>query len=175
MVNPKTILIISGVLVISGIGISFLQTESEMDSLASVQQSLTAGSSMNVSKSLDPMKSKDGVYSVQISDFKDGNNLGISVIDPNGNVITTKSMTKSPVQENFTISSTGTYELKMHNTVQTDVQVLGIIGYYPQGATLLDVLSIIILIVGLSGLAIGMMYFIKNRGNYNKDKKGYTE
>ena len=55
------------------------------------------------------------------------------------------------------------------------MQVLGIIGYYPQGATLLDVLSIIILIVGLSGLAIGMMYLIKNRGNYNQDKKGRAE
>ncbi|NHI03960.1 hypothetical protein DYY67_2290 [Candidatus Nitrosotalea sp. TS] len=72
MAKPKTILIISGILVISGIVISFLQSESEMDDLASAQQSLTAGSSMNVSKNLDPMKSKNGVYSIQISDFKDG-------------------------------------------------------------------------------------------------------
>ncbi|MGB9002936.1 MAG: hypothetical protein WCC52_03925 [Nitrosotalea sp.] len=175
MVKPKTILIISVILVISGIAISFLQSESETDSLASVQQSLTTGSSMNVSKSLDPIKSKDGVYSIQISDFKDGDNLGISVIDPNGNAIATKSIVTNPFQENFTISSTGIYELKIQNTAQTDMQVLGIIGYYPQGATLFDVLSIIVLIVGLSGLAIGMMYFIKNRGNYNQDKRGHAE
>lgn len=175
MVKPKTILIISGILVISGIVISFLQSESEMDNLTSVQQSLTAGSSMNVSKSLDPMKSKNGIYSIQISDFKDGDNLGISVTDPNGNNIITKSIIKSPFQENFTISSTGIYELKMQNTAQTDMQVLGIIGYYPQGATLLDLFSIIILIAGLSGLAIGMMYLVKNRGNYNQDKKGHAE
>lgn len=171
MVKPKTILIISGILVISGIVISFLQSESEMDNLASVQQTLTAGSSMNVSKSLDPMKSKNGVYSIQISDFKDGDNLGISVVDPNGNSIITKSIVKNPFQENFTIYSTGIYELKMQNAAQADMQVLGIIGYYPQGATLLDLLSIIILIAGLSGLAIGMMYFVKSRGNYNQDKK----
>jgi len=175
MAKPKTILIISGILVISGIVISFFQSESEMDDLTSVQQSLTAGSVMNVSKSLDPIKSKDGVYLIQISDFKDGDNLGINVIDPNGNTIITKSIVKSPLQENFTISSTGIYELKIQNTAQTDMQVLGIIGYYPQGATLLDVLSIIILIVGLSGLAIGMMYLIKNRGNYNQDKRGRAE
>ncbi len=170
MAKPKTILIISGILVLSGIAISFFQTESEMGRLASTQQSLTAGSSMNVSKSLDPTKSKYGVYSIQIADFKDGDSLSISIIDPNGNIITTKSIIKSPFQENFTISSTGTYELKIQNTAQTDVQVFGIIGYYPQGATLLDVFSIIILIVGLSGLAIGMMYLIKRHGNYNQDK-----
>lgn len=175
MAKPKTVLIISGILVLSGIAISFLQSESEMDNLTSVQQSLTADSSMNVSKSLDPIKSKDGVYSIQISDFKDGDNLGISVIDPNGNAITTKSIAKSSFQENFTVSSTGVYELKIQNTAQTDMQVLGTIGYYPQGMTLLDVSSIIVLIVGLSGLAIGMMYFIKSRGNYNQDKRGHAE
>ncbi|HKU32665.1 MAG TPA: hypothetical protein VJR22_02305 [Candidatus Nitrosotalea sp.] len=163
MVNSKAILIISGILVIAGILISFFQSETETSNLASSQQDLSPGSSMNVTNSLDPIKSKDGVYSIQISDFKDGDILSANVVDPNGNFIVTKSITKSPFQENFTISSTGTYELKIQNTAQGDMQVLGIIGYYPEGATLLDVFSVIILIVGLSGLAIGMMYFIKNR------------
>ncbi len=164
MAKPKAILIVSGILVIAGILISFSQSENEMSSIATSQQSLSVGSAMNVSKSLDPMKSKDGVYSVQISDFKNGESLNVNVIDPSGSSIITKSITKSPFQENFTISSAGTYELKIENAAQSDLQVLGIIGYYPQGATLLDVISVIILIVGLSGLAIGMMYFIKRRG-----------
>ncbi len=147
--------------------ISFLQAENEVDNLATVQQDLPQSSSMNVSKSLDPMKSKDGVYSIQISDVKEGDSLSAAIIDPNGNVIIAKSITKSPFQENFTVSSAGTYELKIQNTAQTDMQVLGIIGYYPQGATLLDVFDIIILIIGLSGLAIGMMYLIKRRGRPN--------
>ncbi len=163
MVNSKAILIISGILVIIGISISFFQSETETSNLSSSQQDLSSGSYMNVTNSLDPTKSKNGVYSIQISDFKNGDILSASVIDPNGNFIITKSITKSPFQENFTISSTGTYELKIQNTAQVDMQVLGIIGYYPEGATLLDVFSVIILIVGLSGLAIGMMYFIKNR------------
>ncbi|MGI0046488.1 MAG: hypothetical protein ACREBB_04785 [Nitrosotalea sp.] len=165
--RPKIILIISCILVVTGMLISFLQSENEMDDLAMVQQDLTSGSPMNVSKSLDPMKSKDGVYSIQILDIKDGDSLSATVIDPSGNVIIVKSITKSPLQENFTISSAGTYELKMQNTAQTDMQVIGIIGYYPQGATLLDVFDIIILIIGLSGLAIGIMYLIKRRGKRN--------
>ena len=149
---------------IIGISISFFQSETETSNLASSQQDLSPDSFMNVTNSLDPTKSKNGVYSVQISDFKNGDVLSASVIDPNGNFIITNSITKSPFQENFTISSTGTYELKIQNTAQVDMQVLGIIGYYPEGATMLDAFSVIVLIVGLSGLAIGMMYFIKNRG-----------
>lgn len=161
--RPKFILIISGILVLTGMLISFLQSENEVSDLATVQQDLSQGSFMNVSKSLDPVQSKDGVYSIQISDFKESDSLSAAITDPNGNIVTSKSITKSPFQENFTVFSPGTYELRVQNTAQSDMQVLAIIGYYPQGATLLDVFDIIVLIVGLSGLAIGIMYLIKER------------
>lgn len=159
-------LIGGGILVIAGILISYFQSEAEVDRLATSQQDLPPGSPMNVSKSLDPIQSKNGVYSIQILDFKNGDSVSASVIDPDGISITSKSVTKSPFQENFTISSTGTYELKIQNPSQVDLQVVGIIGYYPQGPTLLDFANIIILIVGLSTLAIGMMYFIRSRGKF---------
>ncbi len=164
MVNPKIMLIGGGIVVIIGILISYFLSETEMEKLATSQQDLPAGSFMNVSKSLDPTQSKSGVYSTQISDFKNGDVLNANIIDPAGNFIITNSITKSPFQENFTISSTGTYELKIQNTSHEDLQVVGIIGYYPSGPTLLDLANIIILIVGLSSLAIGMMYFLRGRG-----------
>ena len=119
---------------------------------------------MSVIKNLDPEKSKDGVYSVQISDFKEGYNVKADLVDPSGNTIMTSTIAKNSFQENFTISQVGNYTLQIQNPGQNETQVLGIIGYYPQGATILDVLSVIVLIAGLSGLAIGMMYMIKRRG-----------
>ncbi len=163
MAKPRTILIASGTLVMIGIGISFYQSQAEMDSLTSQQQSLVTGASMTVSKNLDPAKSKNGVYSVQISDFKNGDNLKANVVNPTGSVVATRSIAKNPFQENFTISQLGNYTLQIQNTGQ-EMQILGIIGYYPQGATILDVLGVIVLIGGLSGLAVGMMYFVKRRG-----------
>lgn len=154
----------SGILVIIGIGISFYQSQMEMDSITTQQQSLTTGASMAVSKSLDPAKSKDGVYSVKISDFKDGDNVKADVIDPTGSMITTRTIVKSIFQENFTISQSGNYTLKIQDIGQNETQIVGIIGYYPQGATILDVLGVIVLIAGLSGLAVGMIYLIKRRG-----------
>jgi len=147
-----------------GIGISFYQSQIETESITTQQQSLAPDASMTVSKNLDPDKSENGVYSIQISDFKDGDNVKADLVDPTGAVIVTRSVEKNPLQENFTISQLGNYTLQIQNSGQNETQVLGIIGYYPHGATILDVLGFIVLIVGLSGLAVGMMYLIKRRG-----------
>lgn len=163
MARQKAILVVSGILVVIGILISFMQSETEMSSIASSQQTVPAGGSMNVSKALDPSVSMHAVYSVQITDWKQGQTLSVSVIDPSGVPVISREITKSPYQENFTVSSAGLYNLKIGNSAQSDLQVNGIIGYYPQAASLLDFASVAILIAGLSGLAVGMMYLIKSR------------
>lgn len=147
-----------------GIGISFYQSQIETESITTQQQSLVPDASMTVSKNLDPAKNKNGVYSIQISDFKSGYNVKADLVDPTGTVIVTRSVEKSPIQENFTISQSGNYTLQIQNSGQNETQILGIIGYYPQGATIFDVIGVIVLVVGLSGLAIGIMYLIKRRG-----------
>jgi len=147
-----------------GIGISFYQSQIETESITSQQQNLSPNAVMTVSKNLDPAKSKNGVYSIQISDFKNGYGVKADLVDPTGSAIITRSIEKNLFQENFTISQSGNYTLQIQNSGQNETQVIGIIGYYPQGATILDVIGVIVLIVGLSGLAIGMMYLIKRRG-----------
>ena len=168
MVNTTGILIVSGILVFAGIVISYYLSETEISDIAMSQQTITSGSYMNVSKGLDPAKSTAGVWSVKISGFKEGDTVKASLIDPVGSTVLTEDLDKSPVQQNFTVSSNGTYMLKIQNSAKGDLQILGIIGYYPQGPGLLDLVSIIVLIVGLSGLAIGMMYFLRGRGKIGR-------
>jgi hypothetical protein len=155
---------VSSILVIIGIVVSFYQSKSETESISSLQQTLTLAASMTVTKNLDPLNSNNGVYEVQMYNFKDGDQVKANVIDSVGNVIITRSIAKSPFQENFTISHLGNYTLQVQNIGRNETQILGIIGYYPQGATFIDVFGFIVLISGLSGLAIGMMYLIKRRG-----------
>lgn len=164
MAKPRNILAVSTILVITGIIVSFYQSKTETESISSLQQALGPAVSMTVTKNLDPTKSKNGVYEVQIYDFKDVYKVKASVTDPVGNEIRTRSIEKSSFQENFTISQYGNYTLQVQNTGENETQILGMIGYYPQGATFIDVLGLIVLIIGLSGLAIGMMYLIKRRG-----------
>jgi hypothetical protein len=167
MVKPKPIIIISGILVLIGIAITAYQSQTTSENLSNQQNTLAIGTQMVVTKSMNPENNQNGVYSIQITDFRSDDNVKATIMDPMGTPIITKTMTKSPIQEMFKITSSGNYTLQIENHGQREIQVLGIIGYYPQGIEVADISGFIALITGLSGLAVGMMYLIKNRVKSN--------
>ncbi|SMH72452.1 hypothetical protein [Candidatus Nitrosotalea okcheonensis] len=163
MIKPKPILIVSGILVLLGIAITAYQSQITSENLSNQQNTIGIGTQMIVTKEMNPDNNQKGVYSIQITDFKNDDNVKATIIDPTGTPIITKSITKSPIQETFKISTSGNYTLQIENHGQGDIQVLGIIGYYPHDIELADISGFIALIIGLSGLAVGMMYLIRNR------------
>ena len=163
MVKVKPIVITSGILVLIGIAITAYQSQITSENLSNEQNTLGIGTQMIVTKEMNPHNNQNGVYSIQIIDFEDNDNAKVTVIDPAGISIVTKSITKSPVQEMFKIKASGNYSLEIRNQGQREIQVLGIIGYYPQGIELIDISGFIVLMIGLSGLAVGIMYLIRNR------------
>lgn len=162
MIKPKPILIVSGILVLIGIAITAYQSQITSENLSNQQNTIGIGTQMIVTKEMNPDNNQKGVYAIQITDFKNEDNVKAIIIDPTGTPIITKSITKSPIQETFKISSSGNYTLQIENHGQSEIQVLGIIGYYPQNIELADISGFIALIIGLSGLAVGMMYLIRN-------------
>lgn len=163
MVRPKPIIITSGILVLIGIAITAYQSQTTSENLVNQQETLSAGKQMIITKGMDPNSNQKGVYAIQVTDLKNDDNVKALVIDPNGNTIITKSVTKSPIQELFKVSTSGNYTLEIENQGQREIQILGIIGYYPEGIELADISGFIVLMTGLAGLAVGMMYLIKNR------------
>ena len=163
MVKPKLIIITSAILVLIGIAITAYQSQITSENLANQQDTLGVGTQMIVVKEMNPNTNQNGVYSIQITDFKDTDSIKATVINPTGTSIITRSITKSPVQEMFKVTTSGNYTLQIENQGQREVQVLGFIGYYPQGIELTDISGFIVLMVGLSGLAVGIMYLIRNR------------
>jgi hypothetical protein len=163
MVKPRLILITSGILVLIGIALTAYQSQMTAENLSNQQMILGNGKQMIITKQMDPNKNQKGVYSVQITDFKNDDNIKVLVTDPAGISIITKSITKNPIQENFKVAAFGNYTLQIENQGHVDIQVLGIIGYYPEGIELADISGFIALMVGLGGLAIGLMYIIRNR------------
>ena len=163
MVKPKPIIIASGVLVLIGIAITAYQSQTTSENLVNQQETLSVGKQMTVTKGMDPNSNQKGVYAIQVTDLKNDDNIKAIVVDPNGNTILTKSITKSPIQELFKVSTSGNYSLQIENQGPSDIQILGIIGYYPEGIELADISGFIVLMAGLAGLAVGMMYLIKNR------------
>ncbi|MGI0074930.1 MAG: hypothetical protein ACREA5_03185 [Nitrosotalea sp.] len=163
MIKPKPIIIASGILVLIGIAITAYQSQITSENLSNQQNTLGIGTQMIVTKEMSPENNQEGVYSIQITDFKNDDNIKTTIIDPAGIPIITKSITKSPIQETFKISSSGNYTLQIENHGQRETQVLGIIGYYPKNIELADISGFIALMIGLSGLAVGMIYLIRNR------------
>ena len=146
-----------------GIAITAYQSQTTSENLVNQQKTMSAGTSMAITKGMDPNKNQKGVYAIQVTDLKNDDNIKAIVMDPSGNTIITKSVTKSPIQEIFKVSSSGNYTLQIENQGQREIQILGIIGYYPEGIELADISGFIVLMVGLAGLAVGMMFLIKNR------------
>lgn len=163
MVKPRPILITSGILVLVGIAITAYQSQTTSENLSNQQNTLGVGSHMMVTKEMNPSNNQKGVYSIQVTDLKKDDNVKMVVTDPSGIQLISKSIAKSPIQEMFKITSNGNYTLQIENQGQREIQVLGIIGYYPEGIELADISGFILLMAGLSGLAVGMMYLIRNR------------
>ena len=163
MANPKIILVASAVLVLIGIALSVYQAQFTVENLANQEQKLAIGSQMIVSKDMNPDRDSKGVYSTQVTDFGSDDKIKISIVDPYGTYVTTKLITKNPFQDFFNVSMNGTYKLQIENDGNREIQVLGIIGYYPTGIEIIDLAGLVVLLAGLSGLAVGMMYLIRNR------------
>jgi len=160
----KLVIIISAILVIIGIVFTFYESQLINWSVVNQQQNLLSGTSVTLTKDLDPSKNQNGVYSVQITDFQEDENIKVTIFNPLGERVTSKTITKNPLQENFFITTNGTYKIQIENKGSREVQVLAAIGNYPQNIALIDMFSFILLIAGLGGLAIGIMYLVKNRG-----------
>lgn len=160
------IIIASGILVLIGFVITIYQSQITSENFVNEQKSLSGGTQMTITKAMDLNNNRKGVYGMQVTDLKNDDNIKVVVIDPNRNVIITKSVTTSPIQEIFKISSSGNYTLQIENQGQREIQILGFIGYYPEGIESDETSGNIVpimLIIGLAGLAVGIMYFIKNR------------
>ncbi len=134
MKKLKPIIVISAILIITGIGLTIYESQLINENVTNQQQNLV---------------------------------IGGTIFNPLDEIIASKQITKNLFQENFTVVTQGIYKVQIENQGQRTVQVLAIIGNYPQNTSLLDMFGFIVLIIGLGDLAIGIMYFVKNRGNTN--------
>lgn len=153
---------------IVGIGLSIYGSQIIIENLATDEKRLGIGTSMEVSKELDPEINDNGVYVLQIADFKEASRLQASIYDPSGQTVITKSIDHSPFQDNFTISTAGTYKLVLENIGEKELIVTAVLGHLPHGQSLtVSIFGFIAMIMGLIGSAVGIIYFIKSRGRSN--------
>lgn len=159
------LLVIGGFLIIIGIGLSVYGSQLIIENLVTEEKRLGMGTSMELSKELDPLINKNGVYVLQITDFKEESRLHTSIYDPSDQVVVSKSIEYNPFQDNFTILTAGTYKLLIENTGEKELEVTAVLGYLPEGQSLtVSIFGFIVIIMGLIGAGAGIIYFIKSRG-----------
>lgn len=161
--KSNILLIIVGGLVAIGIVLSFYGNQVIFEDLAKKEGDVSAEKELKVAIELDESINKNGVYAVQILDFKK-DVFSASVYDPLGIEIESQPINEEVFEGKFDIISSGTYVLVIKSTEQKESKIFGVIGPEPDpGAKSLGFISLYILLIGLIGMAGVAIYAIKNR------------
>ncbi len=163
MQKSNILLVGVGCLVSVGIVLSFFGNQMIFEDLAKSEGDIKVGNKLEISTELDETVNKNGIYAVQILDFKEGV-FSASVYDPFGIEIESQSINKEVFEGKFDIISSGTYLLVIESNSQDESKVYGVIGPEPDaGIKSIGFISLYILVIGLIGMVGVAIYAIKNR------------
>ena len=153
----------SGALIAIGIILSFYGNQVIFEDLAKTEGDIGAGEELILETELDASINENGVYAVQILNFKE-DIISINLYDPLGMEIKSQKINKEVEEGKFDIIDSGTYKLIIRNTDQEKMRVLGVIGPEPDaGKKSLGFISLYVLVVGLAGMMGVGIYAVKNR------------
>ena len=156
-------LLIVGALIGGGIILSFYGAQLTTQNLIVKEENLVPGSSMEVMVELDPSISETGVYGILLAKIEESA-ISVSVFDPLGIQILSKTINQKSTDEQFKIISSGTYKIIIENSGLEETQIVAGIGYMPDSNTrYVGIVGTYILAVGLIGIVVIGVYTIRNR------------
>ena len=157
-------LLFVGGLIAAGIILSFYGTQLITQNLTIKEENLAPSSSLEVIAELDPAINEPGVYVINIIENFEVGKISISVLDPGGTQILTKTVEKESTEERFEIVSKGSYHLIIENSGSLESKIVAGIGHVPDELTLsVGFTGFYILIVGLIGIVGIGIYSVRNR------------
>ena len=163
MERPLIFLLIVGSLIGVGIILSFYGAHLATQNLTVKEENLGSDSSMEVMVELDPSIGETGVYGILLAKFEE-NAVSVSVFDPLGSQILSKTVDKESTEERFRIGSSGSYKIVIENSGLEETKIVAGVGYMPDSNTLsVGIVGFDILVVGLIGIVGIGVYTIRNR------------
>ncbi len=163
MQKPIVFLVIVGALLAAGVILSFYGAQLTTQDLTVKEENILSGDSLEISTELDPLKNSNGVFVIQILEDKE-NALTAKISDPLGFEILSLPIDRESLEEQFEISSKGTYQLVVENSGLEDLQIVVAIGHMPDKSTIsVGITGFYLLIVGLIGIVGVGIYAIKKR------------
>ena len=117
------------------------------------------GQDLIIEVELDHTKTQTGIYAVQIIDFE-SETVTASILDPFNSEVETNSINEELYEGFFDVTTSGTYKLFIENKGE-QVKIFGVIGPEPEAwKKSLDLISFIILAIGLIGMVGIAAYMI---------------
>jgi hypothetical protein len=163
MQKPILFLVIVGALLAAGVFLSFYGAHLTTQDLTVKEENILPGDSLEISTELDPSKSSNGVFVIQILEDKE-NTLTAKISDPLGFEILSLPIDRESFEDRFEISSKGTYQLVVENSGLEELQVVGVIGHMPDNTTIyVGITGFYLLIIGLIGIVVVGIYAVRNR------------
>lgn len=164
MQKSGLIIVIFGLLIVSGLVVSIVENQITLEGINQGNGKVSSIETVTVSVDLDKEISPVGVFAVQIMEFKK-DAISAIILDPSNIEIISQEINKETIEKEFDIVETGTYQLIIQSSDEDGIYVAGAIGPLPDADKkfILSIISLSILIIGMVGLAATGIIGIKNR------------
>jgi len=148
--------------VTAGIILSFYGSQVITEDFIQVDGNIGNGESIEVITELDPAINDVGVYVVQTMNFNQGD-ISVKIFDPSGTQMISKTVEIESFEEQFDISSKGSFRLIIENAGD-NTDVIGVIGHLPDTAKVaIGYTGFFLLVVGFFGMVVLGIYVVINR------------
>ena len=156
--------VIAGVLIISGLIISVLGNQLTLEGIVQENGKVSSTQTVSISADFDADNTQIGIFAVQVMESKESTTYA-KILDPSDIEIISQKVNEDTIEREFDITETGTYTLLIQGSSDEEIFVTGAIGPLPDTDKkfIISIISTSVLIIGMSGLVMIGIYLIINR------------
>ncbi len=164
MQKSGLIVVIAGVLIVTGLVISVLGNQWTLEGINQENGKVSLTQTVTISVDFDAEETPIGIFAVQVMEVKE-NTVSAKILDPSDIEIISQKVNEDTIEEEFDVLETGTYKLLIQGSNDEEIYVTGAIGPLPDANKkfIISIISISVLIVGMAGLVVIGIYLIINR------------
>jgi hypothetical protein len=157
-------LVIFGVLIVAGLGISVIENQITLEGINQGNGKVSSTDTVTISVDIDKETTSVGVFAVQVMEFKE-NTISAKILDPSSIEIISQKVNEETLEKEFDIFDSGTYQLIIESSDEDEIFVTGAIGPLPDAdmKIILSVISLSVLVIGMIGLVVIGIFEIKNK------------
>jgi hypothetical protein len=158
------IIVIFGLLIVTGLVVSIIENQTTLEGINQGNGKISSIETVTVSVDLDKEITPVGIFAIQVMEFKE-NTISAMILDPSNIEIISQKINEEILEKEFDVFETGTYQLIIQSSDEDEIYVTGAIGPLPDADKkfILSIISLSILIIGMTGLVTMGIIGIKNK------------